>query len=127
VRKRRRRSQVGQRISPWAPAPSSLQVNVACPVCSRRSWAHRVFDLVPNGCGGLTEAYDRWQPMAVAYRAMRRWPRKPTGERGFFWETVTDWELEAEHPNLMSAIHERFARRMIAWLKLMGYLRDDNG
>jgi hypothetical protein len=117
---RRKRSQVGQRISPWPVQSSRLQLNVTCPFCFRRSWWHRLFDLTPDGMGGYTQASDRWAPVPIALRAMRRWPRKPDGGRGFCWESVPERDFDREHGQLVGKIHYRFALRAIAWLEHMG-------
>ena len=123
---RRKRSQVGQRISPWEPKPSPVQLNVACPICMRRSWYHRVFDMVPDGAGGYAPSYDPWEAVPLMYRAMRRWPRKPDGGRGFWWETIPDAEFEQKHAPLIHRVQDQFARRMLRWLAGMGYVQPPN-
>lgn len=117
---RRRRSQVGQRISPWPVQPSRLQVNVTCPFCFRRSWLHRLFDLVPEGPDAYTTACDRWAPVPIELRVMRRWPRKPDGGRGFFWEAIPQSEFEQANQATVARVHRAFELRAIRWLDIMG-------
>jgi len=51
---------------------------------------------------------------------MRRWPRKPDGSRGFYWETLDRRGFEEQHPRIVAAIYYRLALRMIDWLDLLG-------
>jgi hypothetical protein len=119
---KRKRSQVGARISPWEPVPSKPQLSIRCPLCSRTSWWHRAFDMVPDGAGGLTEAWDPWEPAPIAYKAMLRYPRRPDGGKGFSWELIPEHKLEQANPGLVDRIQRRFAERAIRWLKAMGYV-----
>jgi hypothetical protein len=91
-----------------------------------------VFDRRPDGTGGTMGATDPWKPLPLMYRAMRRYPRKPDGSRGFHWETVPDHDFQRANPDAVALMERRFAIRMIAWLRLRGYLgeppaRDSSG
>jgi hypothetical protein len=121
MKAKRLRSQVGQRISPYPVSHSKLQVTAACPICLRKSWLPRAFDQVPEGWGGLTLASDPWCPTAIIFRPMVRWPRGPSGQKGFYWEAIPQWQFESTYASLITQVHERFAMRMILWLETMGY------
>ena len=119
--KKRKRSQVGQRISPWPVASSGLKVNVGCPLCYRASWLERIFEVTVDGHGNfMARGEDRWYPMDVDIRPMRRWPRKPSGGRGFYWERIPRPEFDEQFPRTVHLVRYFFAKRAIEWLELLG-------
>jgi hypothetical protein len=117
---KRKRSQEGQRISPWPVQPLGVKVNVTCPICFRASWMSRVFDQVPAWGGGYVRAPDPWAATPLILRVMRQWPRKPDGSRGFYWETLDRRNFEEQNPRIVAAVYYRFALKMIEWLDRLG-------
>ena len=117
---KRRRSQAGQRVTPGPVRGSGLQISTSCPICGRRSWLHRIFDRVPDGCGSYVEPEEPWAPLPLEVNVMRRWPRRPGGGKGFFWERLPVECAERVSPGLVPRVERRFAQRMLRWLATCG-------
>ena len=65
----------------------------------------------------------------VAYaivRAKRRWPQKPTGERGFHWAPLTKREAAEAFPDAPTARCATTAR-MVGRLERFGVMPDGRG
>lgn len=118
--RRRVRSRVGQRIRPVEEIGVSRPAgSTRCPLCTTGVPLLR-FVGPDYQEPGLVPAGAIWVPFAPAVDARVRYPRKPDGGRGFYWDSLTPDELATWFPTADEDLRHEVTARMILWLKQFG-------
>ncbi len=129
ARPKRVRFQAGERrageVTPSPPKATTYCVLCGCGVPLERFLEGYNYGVptVPASEG----TWPPWTPYPPTVSAKRRWPRKPTGERGFHWAPLTPQEVAAAFPDAPMELRVTQTLRMVEWLERCGVLPDGRG